>query len=279
MLAFLVDWCDLSGACAVTRIEVSPGVRDTRFIAKTRIDGHALLAVIDLIIGLPPLALYWIAFNAFGSSRIPWQIALTLEFLCPAFVYAHYLLNRRARRLYWEGMAAMAALMPMWMVIGSHWLFYLGFAPLPLGVRAIALSICLGMTVITIVTTWRHYHRQTERLGLVRWMVVVEPDTIVCPDTLGAGVPMCARSWSALPVPPVWLVSLLGSVGMAVAMLTGRVFDTTGGPHVLFIMLSVVGFPLSCLFIGHFFVRLAYFHIYLPLKLERETGKKVILGS
>ncbi|WP_407971118.1 hypothetical protein ACJ51O_02310 [Burkholderia pyrrocinia] len=247
--------------------------------ARTRIDDHAKLAMICGVLGLVPLALYWIAFNAFQSSAMPWKIALAIEVLCPITVYVHYLLNRRARRLYWEGVAALFAMLPIWMIMGSHWLFYLGFAPMPGGVRAMALSLCISATVITIMVTWQNYRRATERLGLVQRMPVIEPDTIVYPDALDRGVSMFERSWSWLPVPPIWLVSLIGSAGAAYAMLTGRVFETTSGPHVLFIMLSVVGFPLSCLIIGHFFVRLAYFHIYLPLKLERETGKKVILGS
>ncbi|WP_232490472.1 hypothetical protein [Burkholderia ubonensis] len=263
----------------MTQIEHSLSVHDKGNATKTRIDGHPLVAKLSLFTGLLPLGVYWVAFNAFGSSNVPWQIALALEFFCPTLIYVHYLMNRRARRLYWEGIAAITAFVPIWMAVCSYWLFYLGFAPLPFEARLIALSFCLGITAITILITWRNYARQTERLGLVLRMPVIEPDTIVYPDTLDNGVPMLERSWNWLSVPPVWLVSLIGSAGTAYAMLTGRVYETTGGPHILFIMLSIVSFPLSCLIVGRFFVRLAYFHIYLPLKLERETGKKVILGS
>lgn len=260
------------------QIDKSIVAREPNIATKTRIDGHPVVARLCVVMGLLPLGVYWVAFNAFGSSNLPWQIALGLEVFCPSFVYVHYLMNHRARRLFWEGIAASIGLLPFWMAIGSYWLFYLGFAPIPRSARLGALSTCLGITLIAIVVTWGNYRRATERLGVVQRMLVVEPDTIVYPDTLDAGISMFERSWDWLPVPPIWGISLIGSIGTAYAMLSGRVFETTGGPHILFIMLSIISLPLSCLFIGHFFVRLAYFHIYLPLKLERETGKKVTLG-
>ena len=252
---------------------------DLKLKGRTRIDDHAKLAMICGVLGLVPLALYWIAFKAFRSSNLPWKIALTVELICPTIVYAHYLLNRRAKRLYWEGIAALFGALPIWMVMGSHWLFYFGFAPMPANIRATALLFCIGITVALIVLTWKNYRRATEQLGLVGRMIVVEPDTIIFPDTLDRGVSMFRRSWRWLPAPPIWLISLIGSAGTAYAMLAGRLYEASGGPHILFMMLSVIGFPFSCLIVGHFFVRLAYFHIYLPLKLERETGKRVILGQ
>jgi len=228
--------------------------------------------------GVLPLGVYWLAFSAFGASQIPWKIALGLEIFCPVFVYVQYLMNRRSRRLYWEGAAAFVSLLPFWMAVGSHWFFYLGFAPLPATVRSIALSFGIVMTIVTIWMTWRNYERATARLNLIHRMNAVGPNLLVYPDGLEAGVSMFERSWSWLPVPPASLVSAIGSVVVACALLSGRVFDQANGPHILFIMLSVIGFPISCLFIGHFLVRVAYFHIYLPIKIERETGKKVILG-
>ncbi|WP_230947360.1 hypothetical protein [Burkholderia territorii] len=251
-----------------------PKVKD-----RTRIDDHAKLALICGVLGLVPLALYWIAFKAFRSSSLPWKIALAVELICPTVIYAHYLLNRRARRLYWEGVAALFGVVPIWMIIGSHWLFYFGFAPMPAGIRAAALLFCIGVTVISVMVTWKNYRRATEQSGLLRRMLVVEPDKIVFPDTLDRGVSMFQRSWRWMPTPPIWVISLVGSVGTAYAAFVGRLYEAPGGPHILFMMLSVIGFPFSCLIIGHFFVRLAYFHIYLPLKLERETGKRVILGQ
>ncbi|WP_321814186.1 MULTISPECIES: hypothetical protein [unclassified Paraburkholderia] len=245
---------------------------------KTRIDAHPLAANLGAFIGLLPLVGYWISFKAFKSSTLPWKIALASEFICPTIIYVQYILNRRARRLFCEGIAAIAGLVPTWLAIGSYWLFYLGFAPMPFAPRVIALSICLAITLIVIIVVLQNYRRATTRLNLVQRMDIMEPDTIVYPDTLDAGIPMFERSLSRLPTPPLWLFSTVGSIGTAYAMVSGRVFETSGGPHILFIMLSVVSFPVSCAYIGHFFVRLGYFHIYLPLKLERDTGKKVILG-
>lgn len=245
---------------------------------KTRIDGHPLLAKQCAILGIVPAGAYWFAFTAFGSSSLPWQIACAIEILCPIFVYTHYLLNRRPRRLFWEGITVCVSCLPAWMLAGSYWFFYLSFAPVPPGIRLAALPICLAVTGWWIWLPWRNYQRATQRLGLVEQMQIIEPDLIVYPDALDRDVSMLEGSGLRMSV-PYWLVSTLGPIFIAYAMLSGRVFDTTRGPHGVFIIMSILSLPMSCWLVGHIFVRTAYFHIYLPLKLERETGKRVILGS
>ena len=230
------------------------------------------------LLGIVPVGVYWFAFTAFGSSRLPWQVALLVEVLSPLIVYTHYLLNHRAKRLFWEGVTACVALLPMWMLMGSTWLFYFGFAPMPSIIRTVALTFCLAVTACWIWLTWRNYTRATQKLDLVNQLYVVESDHIVYPADASDLVVATLEGPGPCVVVPYWLVATLGPVFTAYAMLSGSVFETSGGPHGVFIILSVLALPISCWMLGSMFVRTVYFHIYLPRKLERATGKRVLLG-
>ena len=245
--------------------------------AKTVIDGHPLVAKLGAFIGIVTVGVYWFAFTAFGSSSLPWQIALVVEVLSPSIIYIHYLLNHRTRRLFWEGIAACIGLLPFWMLMGSTWIFYFGFAPMPSTIRMVALTFWLTVTAGWIWLTWRNYTRATRKQDLMNQLYLKEASRIVYPQASDFVV---ARIESPGPsiVVPYWLVSTLGPVFIAYAMVSGRVFEKTGGPHGVFIILSVLGLPISCWMLSNLFLRTVYFHIYLPLKLESETGKKVILA-
>jgi hypothetical protein len=65
---------------------------------------------------------------------------------------------------------------------------------------------------------------------------------------------------------------------VGISLIASRLIPHASGPHALFLILSFMSFPLSQWFLGYMGITTVYFHIYLPLKIERETGKKVILA-
>lgn len=245
---------------------------------RTRIDDHPLAAKIGLVIGVIPIIIYWHAFNGFWSSSLPWIIALVLEIGCPLFLYVHYLLNRRSRRLIWEGVTVCVGFVPTWMLLGSYWLFYFCFAPMSVAIRSIALLMCLAVTATWAWLSWAAFARENERLGLLERLFKDEGDRIVYPDESDSVIGKLDGPGKSIAV-PYWLVSVLGPILIGYSMLSARLFEGNGGPHGMFIILSAIGLPVTCWLLTKFFVRFAYFHIYLAIKLERKTGKKVILGS
>ncbi len=244
-------------------------------IEKTRVDNHLLGAKMFACIGIIPVVLYWFAFRAFGASSFPWLCALAIEIFCPVFACVHYFLNRRAKRLVWAGASVCIGFLPVWLLLGSYWLFYFCFAPMPATIRAVALPVCFVVAIGWTCLTWRVYDRETRRLGLTERLFRVEPNCIVYLDESDALIGTVEGPGASIAV-PYWLVSAVGPFLIGYAMLSGRVFEKTGGPHGVFIILSALSLPITCWLVGKIFVRFAYFHIYLPRKLERETGKQVI---
>ncbi|KVD31715.1 hypothetical protein WI84_24215 [Burkholderia ubonensis] len=263
------DW-----GCAVKSVSIQDqsGVGK---IEKTRIDGHLLGAKMFACIGIVPVVFYWFAFRAFGSSGFPWMCALAIEIFCPIFAYVHYFLNRRAKRLVWAGASVCIGFFPVWLLLGSYWLFYFCWAPMPSTIRAVALPVCFAAAIGWAWLTWHIYGRETRRLGLTERLFRVESDRIVYPVESDTVIGTVEGPGASITI-PYWLVSTVGPILIGYAMLSGRVFEKTGGPHGVFIILSAFSLPITCWLVSRIFVRFAYFQIYLPLKLERETGKKVI---
>jgi hypothetical protein len=245
---------------------------------KTRIDGHFQGALLVALLGCFPIALYWIGFKAFGASQLPWKIASAVVASGVLTSCVSYLLNRRPRRLFWEGLAASVVSLTFWLMLGSCWVFYFGFAPMPFWIRIIALLFFVALTGFWIRRSWGNYQRATADQDLISKLYIKGPDRIVYPGAESDATVACIPSpWKGLPI-PYWAVAILAPLVIAYAFVSQRIFEKSGGPHGVFIILSVLSLPMSNGILDQFLMRTVFFHVYLALKLERKTGKKVILG-
>lgn len=241
-----------------------------------RFEGYLAGARLGLLIGLLPTCVYWYAFRQFGTSNLPWEISLAIEIFTPAVVYAHYYLNRNTRRLIWEGAAVCIQFLPLWLSLGSYWIFYFGFAPISNLIRMVALTLGLGVTIFWTLITWRAFERETIRQGLIERLYEERETSISFSTASDLVTAMLQGLPGSSIVIPSSLVSALGPVLLAYTITSSHASTAGSGPHGVFIILSILSIPITCWFLTKFFLRLAYFHIYLPLKLERATGKKVI---
>ena len=82
---------------------------ETIGLERTRIDDHLQAAALTLPLGGLVTLVYFAGFSRFGASELPWKITASATFLAITVLVCHYFLNRRARRLIWEGVAAMFA--------------------------------------------------------------------------------------------------------------------------------------------------------------------------
>jgi hypothetical protein len=228
---------------------------------------------------LLPTAVYYEAFGkgGFDVSELPWKMAFAIQLLIPLVLFAHYLINRRRRRLWWEGVVALWAVVGLWMPMGSCTFFYFGFAPMPALERGVGLLGCIGGTIFWLTLVWRDYVRQDKEHRLKETLYIEEDKRFIYKGTAADTIVSCLPQRNPFTRAHFWLVSYFGPLLGGIFLVAIKVIPQSSGPHALFLIGSFLSFPLSQWMLGYFGVRTFYFHIYLPLQIERETGKKVIL--
>jgi hypothetical protein len=245
-------------------------------INRTRIDSHPKIAALMILISCIPTFLYYALFSDLTGSQIPWKISAFIQIIVPLTTISHYIFNKKSRRLLYEGQAALVIMIGLWMVVGSWPFMYFGFAPMSRWASLTGLSIIFFSTVFWVKSVFEDYSKYDAEYNL-RKKLFIEKDG----NFIYGGV---AADRIILFLPqrnPLFEMSFIWFSAIGIAAIyfflskSSLEFERANGMFVLFSLLS---FPLSQWMLGYIGVRIAYFHIYLPLKIESETGKKVILG-
>ncbi|KXV04320.1 hypothetical protein CR51_13835 [Caballeronia megalochromosomata] len=256
----------------INDIEPSPSESN-----RTRIDDHPMLAGLSLILGGAITFFYFAAFSEFNNTGLPWKLTGSLTLVSSALVLVQFATNRSERRLIWEGFAALCLLVGLWLFTGSCWLFYFSFAPIPAWLRWNVIVPGVVGTAHWLRMVWKDYKRDVQNLNLVERLYKFEDDRIVYPgqsSDLLVGELTRRNPFTKLHLWAVPLGPLFGAIALGFA---GH-FRTSGGPHLIFLIASFFTFPMSQFLLGYGGAKTLYFHIYLPLKMERLTGKRVILA-
>ena len=243
----------------------------------TRIDLHAKFAIGGLLMGSLPTTFYYLGFEEFGASELVWKLCFVLQVLASIVLFAHYLVNRNARRLWPAGFAALCMVVPIWLFMGSCWIFYFTFAPMPYWIRAVALVPCCVAAVRFPLLVWKDYAREITTSSLVE-SAYRERGSVLVYGTASEAIIERLKQRSPFSRLHLLAVTIFGPFSMAFALTAPHGIHIGNGPHAVFLVASFFSFPVSQWLLGYLSVRIAFFQIYLPLKLERETGKKVILG-
>jgi heme/copper-type cytochrome/quinol oxidase subunit 4 len=245
---------------------------------RTQIDDQPLAVALSTILGLIPTGVYYATFSDFGTTMLPWKICATITGLVPIFVLLHFAVNRRRRRMWWSGCATLIGGIPIWLLLGSWWVFYFACAPMPNWVRAVALTLCGGGTVYWIRLIWQDYARMTSNLHLEQRLFEHESSRIIFSIASANQVLPFLAQRNPFTKMHRWAATTLAPIFVGILLTSSQVFGSFKGPHALFLVESFFAFPMSQYVLAYFGVRTAFFDLYLPLKLERETGKKVILS-
>ncbi len=245
---------------------------------RTPIDDQPFAATLGIVLGLVPTGIYYAAFSDFGTTMLPWKICAAITVLVPICTFVHYAFNRRKRRMWWAGCASLLGVIPIWLLLGSWWLFYFAFAPMPVWVRTAALALCGLGTMYWLTLVWRDYVRITESQQLEQQLFKHEPSHIVFSIASGSRILPFLNQRNPFTKLHVWAGTTLAPIFVGILLTSSHVLQGFKGPHVVFLTESFFAFPLSQYVLAYLGLRIAFFDVYLPLKLERETGKKVILG-
>lgn len=245
---------------------------------RTQIDDEPLATVLGVFLSLVATGIYYAAFSDFGTTMLPFKICGFLTAAVPVFVLTHYVVNRRRRRMWWAGCAALVGGIPIWLLLGSWWLFYFGFAPMPNWIRFTALSLCGIATAYWMMRVWRDFAEVTVRQQLEERLFMDETSRIAFSIAKGSRILPFLKQRNPFTKLHIWAATSMAPIFTGVILTSSHALQSLKGPHVVFLVGSFLAFPLSQYILAYFFVRIAFFDIFLPLKLERQTGKKVVLA-
>ncbi|WP_141727472.1 hypothetical protein [Burkholderia seminalis] len=241
------------------------------------IDFHGKLAAIELAIGLLVAAIYYVFFKLGVMADLLWKSIVVVQFCISIVLFVHYVMNRQPRRLWVEGVVSLFYLGP-WLMIALFWLFYISYVPMPGILKVSVIAVCFAIIGWHSFKILLDFRRAVKSESVVKTIYYESGENLVFRNSLGGYIDQLT---SRNPLKGS-LLSVVGySMPFAAAFGLGanHVFGENVGPHVLGVVLSLVGFPMSIWIIGNAYVRSIFFRVYLPLKLERKTGKKVILSS
>lgn len=241
------------------------------------IDFHGKLAVLELMVGSLLAGVYF-TLSQLGVMAAPvWKLALAVQLFVSIGLFFHYVMNRRSRRLWVEGIVSMLALVP-WLMIALFWLFYLLSIPISAVLKASVIVACFALIGRHAFLVLSDFRRAAKIESVVQTIYHDNGKNLILRHSCGGYIDhLTARN--PLKEGVLSMIAYLAPFAAALGGNVNHVFGESVGPHVLCVVLSLLGFPMTLAVIGNFYVRSLFFRVYLPLKLERQTGKKVILAQ
>lgn len=243
---------------------------------ETGIDLHAKLAWMTFLLGILISIFYYVIFNALGVVNLIWKWVIVTQFFTSIALYIHFLLNRKSRRLWVEGIVAPLALVP-YLIIGLIWLFYFLYAPMSQIIRIVVLIFCFGVLLLHSYLVFNDFRRATEKEAVIGTIYWDKGGEFILRDSVNAYIDHLTTR-TPFKKSFMMLAGYLPPFAAAFGLNINHVMNQEGAANVACIVLSALGFPLTVWIIGNACVRSFYFRVYWPLKIERETGKRVILG-
>lgn len=241
------------------------------------IDLHGKLAAIELVFGLLVAGMYYVFSQLGVMADFLWKLVLVIQVFVSVVLFLHYVMNRQSRRLWVEGIVSMLALIP-WLMIALIWLFYMLYIPMPTILKASVVVICFGIIGRHAFMVLLDFRRAAKKEAVLSTIYHDDGRDLIFRNSRGGYIDQLT-SRNPLKGSVLSMIGNLTPFAAAFGMTANHIFSDNVGPHVICVVLSLVAFPMCINILGNFCVKSLFFRVYLPLKLEKKTGKKVILGS
>ncbi len=241
------------------------------------IDFHGKLAAIELAIGLLVAGIYYVFSQLGVMANSLWKWVAIAQICVSTVLFFHYFMNRQSRRLWVEGVVSLFALGP-WLMISLVWLFYLSYISIPIMLRASVIVICFAIIGWHSVMVFLDFRRAAKKESVLTTIYYEDGGELIFRNSMSGYIDKLT-SRNPLKGSLLSVVGYSAPFAAAFGLSANHIFGENIGPHVLCVILSLLGFPMSIWIIGNAYVRSLFFRVYLPLKLERQTGKKVILAQ
>lgn len=241
------------------------------------IDMHGKLAVLELAVSMIVVAMYYVLSQMGVMAASLWKSVLLAQVFVSIAIYIHYVMNRRSRRLWVEGVVSVLALAP-WAMIAFAWLFYISSIPMSGDLKASVILVCFSIIGWHSFMVLSDFRRAARKEVVVNTIYYDDGSNLIFRNSL-IGYIDKLTSRNPLKGSLLSIVGYMMPFAAVFGMTANHIFGENIAPHMACIVLSVLGFPLSVWLVGNACVRSFFFRVYLPLKLEKKTGKKVLLAT
>ncbi|WP_155740141.1 hypothetical protein [Burkholderia territorii] len=241
------------------------------------IDLHARLAVIELVLGTLVAGVYYVFSQLGVVAPWVWKLVLAVQCFVSIVLYVHYLTNRKSRRLWIEGIVSMLALVP-WLAIAFVWLFYVLYIPIPVFLKILVALVCFSVIVWHATMVLVDFRRASKNESVMNTIYHNDGRSLILRHSCSGYIDHLT-SRTPFKGTLMWVLVSLMPFAAAIGSNANHVLGEPVGPNVLCIVVSLLGFPMSISIIGNTYVKTMFFRVYLPLKLERKTGKSVVLAQ
>lgn len=203
-----------------------------------------------------------------------WQLGLLVSLTCLMLPWVLYILQREPDQVITAGFSSMVMMLGIFWLMGfMGYYFYFGFAPMKAEYRALALCTGLLLSIHWAVVSFKDVR---DALSKDQWMsrLYVEES---CAYIYNQEV---VQAFASIPRDRTPIRSV--HMGFAIALtpfivVLNRILTPyTGSGHGVFLVLSFLGLPMS-LWIISMAVRVYVLMIHYPIKLQRQTGKPVLM--
>ncbi|VWB38921.1 hypothetical protein BLA24064_01713 [Burkholderia latens] len=232
--------------------------------------------MIELAIGMLVAGIYYVFSQLHVMAAWVWKVVLVMQCFVSIVLFFHYSMNRRSRRLWIEGIVSMLALVP-WLMIAFVWLFYLLYIPMSAFPKVSLVVVCFITIGWYASTVYSDFRRAAKKEAVVNAIYYDDGNNLVFRHSCGGYIDLLT-SRTPFKGSLISVIICLMPFAAMIGSNTKYILGGTVGAHVLCIVLSLLGFPMAISIVGNSYVKAIFFRVYLPLKLERRTGKKVILA-
>lgn len=209
-----------------------------------------------------------------AASAWPWKIGVLVTLACFLAPFVVYIKARQTNALWACGAIAATGIFAVYYFFGIFlYFYYFMFAPMPYLMSWLGSLVGVALTVYWMIVISRGVRRTIRSTSFVE--AAFSEDGDVISYRIQAGMRAFERlNKERLPFPKIYLYVVYGIAPLY--LILNRLFSENFGQTGVLLVLAILGMPVSLWFAG-LLVRICLVMIVLPLKIERERHRRVVV--
>ncbi len=210
------------------------------------------------------------------SNPLGWQIGLFISALCLGLPWIFYFAQNHDDQLVTAGLISLTMMLGIFWIFGYvGYFFYFCFAPIEVEYRIAALLPACTLLTHWAISSAKDVHEEIIAHDWMPRLYIEGPHHHIYTMETAQAFSSQSKIRSPIRSHHIWLALLIAPSAFA---LNRILTPYTGSGHGVFMVLSLFGLPMSLWLIG-IGSRTYLLMIHYPLKLQRQTGKPVLMHN